>query len=191
MKMEFGGCRLSSLQKEDDLMIQVMKNTYLERGHPFPKITRIAGNIISPEIDLLYIRELNGKKTLTAYEFKLLKSKKNGTNYRHIYEGIGQAIMYFQYGIDFSYLLLGISNNALDSEPFIARMIHDATFIMKNGLRSFGIKIWRQRNPKNAEVYLKPETNFPLFSSKEYTLCRNNLLSSNFKYSKSFLDRIG
>ena len=181
---------MSSVQKEDDLQILVMKNTYLQSGRFFPLVRRIAGNIISPEIDLLYISELKGEKTLTGYEFKLLKSKKNATNYRHIYQGIGQAIMYFKYGIGFSYLLLGISKNAFESETLIGEMIHHATDLLKKGFRSFGIKIWRERNPKHIETYLKAEGSFSYHYSEEYTLCRKNLLSGNFVYSKNFLDRV-
>lgn len=181
---------MSLVQKEDEMQILVMKDTYLQSGRSFPQITRIAGNIIAPEIDLLYISESKDEKILTAYEFKLLKSKKNATNYRHIYQGIGQAIMYFKYGIDFSYLLLGISKDAFESETFIGEMIHHATDLMKKEFRSFGMKIWRERNPRHIETYLKPEGNFHYDFSEEYTLCRKNLLSGNFVYSKKILDRL-
>jgi len=183
-------CELSFVQKEDEMQILVMKNAYLQSGRFFPKVTRIAGNIIAPEIDLLYISELKDEKILTAYELKLLKSKKNATNYRHIYEGIGQAIMYFKYGIDFSYLLLGISKNVFVSETFIGEMIHHVSDLMKEHFRSFGIMIWRERNPAHVETYLKPEGTFYCGFSEEYALCRKNLLSGNFVYSRSFLDRL-
>lgn len=181
---------MSSIQKEDDLQIQVMKNIDLGKGFFFPKIRRIAGNRISPEIDLLRISDLVGEKTLIGYEFKLLKSETNDENRRHIYKGIGQALMYFQYGIDFSYLLLGISKNAFNSEisdPFINILYH-VTQMGSNP--SFGIMVWRERNPKDIETYLKPEASFQYGSSKEYTLCRMNLLNGNFVYDKSFLTKI-
>lgn len=34
-----------------------------------------------------------------------------GNNYSRIYAGIGQAISYFKYGVDQSYLIIGLSDN--------------------------------------------------------------------------------
>lgn len=181
----------SEILNEDDLQAQVMRNTMLEVGTPFPKIRRIAGEIISPEIDLLYVFQTKDKQVLTGYEFKLLNSKQNKTNYRRIYEGIGQAILYFQYGIDTSCLLLGISKNApLEQEIAIDKKTHQLSKIMKYQLRCLGIKVWRERNPHLVDTIVKPEGTFSYSYFKDYRLCRENLLSGKFVYSKSFLERV-
>lgn len=77
----------------------------------FAKITKIAVEFIQPEIDLLDIFPISPERTVSAYEFKVLNSNKMGNNYSRIYSGIGQAMSYFNYGVDRSYLVIGISNN--------------------------------------------------------------------------------
>jgi hypothetical protein len=84
-----------------------MKNhrNIFESPDIFPKVDMIRGRKISPEIDVLS-RNFE-TKTLVGYEFKFL-NKRRDTNYRSIREGLAQTIEYFQYGIDKSYLVLGI-----------------------------------------------------------------------------------
>lgn len=83
----------------------------------YAKITKIAGNFIQPEIDLLDIDPLvHPGQTIKAFEFKVLKSRFLGNNYSSIYSGIGQAISYFKYGVDQSYTVIGISNNIPPSD---------------------------------------------------------------------------
>ena len=180
----------AKIQDEDDLQSYSTKYLMLESGVSFPKITRIAGEVISPEIDLLYIYRTKDEQKLTGYEFKLLKSRRNSTNYRRIYEGIGQTILYFQYGIDVSYLLLGVSKNVpLDKQDSIYKMLYQLTNIMKHGLRCIGVKVWREEQPSIVGQTLKPEEAFPCHYSKAYQLSRENLLSGKFVYNKKFLER--
>lgn len=78
----------------------------------YAKVTKIAGEFIQPEIDLLDIDPLvHIGRTIQAFEFKVLNSALMGNNYSRVYSGIGQAISYFKYGVDQSYTVIGISNN--------------------------------------------------------------------------------
>jgi len=72
---------------------------------------------ISPDIDLLDINEHQQiafeRGIVTGYEVKLLKYRKNWkrVDFSPIYKGIGQVLSYFQFGVDKSILVLGMSND--------------------------------------------------------------------------------
>lgn len=97
------------ISTEDDLLAHYMQN-YVERNECFfPKVHTISTLPISPDIDLLFInKEL---ELVVGYEFKLLKYREGWkrVNYNPIYAGIGEALLYFKYGIDKCYLVLGIA----------------------------------------------------------------------------------
>jgi len=71
---------------------------------------------ISPDIDLLQVNEQKQigleQGVVIGYEVKLLKYRKNWkrVDFSSFYKGIGQAISYFQFGVDKSILVLGMSN---------------------------------------------------------------------------------
>ena len=92
--------------KEDDLLAYFMQKYRLGE---FAKVNRISTIVISPDIDLLSINEY--QKIVTGYEFKLLRYRKNWkrVDFAPMYKGIGQAFSYFQFGVDKSYLILGLS----------------------------------------------------------------------------------
>lgn len=80
----------------------------------FAKISQIAGKFIQPEIDLLGFSPTSSTSPnllIRAFEFKILNSRRIGNNYNRLYAGIGQALSYFKYGIDQSYLVVGIPAN--------------------------------------------------------------------------------
>jgi len=72
---------------------------------------------ISPDMDLLDVNEHqqigSERGVITGYEVKLLKYRKNWkrVDFSPIYKGIGQALSYFQFGVDKSILVLGMSND--------------------------------------------------------------------------------
>lgn len=75
----------------------------------FAKVNRISTIDISPDIDLLDVNV--SQKIVTGYEFKLLRYRKSWkrVDFASMYKGIGQALSYFQFGVDKSYLILGVS----------------------------------------------------------------------------------
>lgn len=186
---------------EDDLQAHIMQkiaNILLEnvgRYYDFrhhAKVRRIAGESISPEIDLLYIPIPGSieKETIIGYEFKLLKSEKNAVNYRYLYQGISQAIFYFKYGLDISYLVLGISKKiSKQNERLLIRKMKHLENILAGRLDSFGVKIWSERYPHRIETCIKHKGNFPFYSFEEYKLNRQNLLAGKFSCDLKFLER--
>jgi len=190
----------SEIRNEDDLQAHIMENHYLEPGSSYAKVKRIAGEIISPEIDLLYIFETKEKQILTGYEFKFLRYKDNAVNYRHIYEGIGQAILYFQYGVDVCYLFLGFSNSITSQKEkllnnkimYLGNILYNPPNKwgqLGNRMNGFGVKIWLERSPHIINLTIKHEGSFPFHNFDEYRLNRQNLLSRKFAYDSKFLER--
>ena len=181
-----------AIQNEDDLRGYLMKKYKLYYGFPYPKVTRIGGRVISPEIDLLVISYDN--KEVSGYEFKLLKYKANTFNYRRIYEGIGQAIHYFGFGVDNSYLVLGVSK----SIPEIVRAalyfeIGEAKKIIGRlqalyGFNCLGMKVWDE-DDGSLTTTIKAEGKFPTDSFKDCELNKRNLIDLRLAYSVKFLDK--
>ena len=96
------------IASEDDLLAYLMERYKLGI---YPKVHGISTLKISPDIDLLHIDE--HQKIITGYEFKLLKYRRDWkrVSLEPIYKGIGQALSYFQFGVDKSILILGISKD--------------------------------------------------------------------------------
>jgi hypothetical protein len=90
-------------------------------GELYPKVTAIPrGNRISPDIDLLSVNENaqppNAK--ISGWEVKLLRYRKteNDIPLDPFYSGLGQALCYFQHGIDRVLLVLGCYGAPKDQE---------------------------------------------------------------------------
>jgi len=73
------------------------------------KVYGISTHRISPDIDLLRLEQ--STNTVIGYEFKILNYHKvwKRANLTPIYTGIGQTLSYFNFGVDKSYLVIGIS----------------------------------------------------------------------------------
>lgn len=152
----------------------------------FPKVTRIAGNTISPEIDLLGKR---GDTYVVGYEFKLLNSPKKGVNYNRIHSGIGQALSYFNYGVDFAYLVIGIPQTP-DSENYFRKIRHARaliTFLSENhGFDRF--QIWTYDGDRVIHPAADVEQERRHLDDQAQ-LSRDNILNGNISYSRAFLRR--
>lgn len=214
------------ISTEDDLLAHYLKNfTNVKEWH-FPKVHTISTLSITPDIDLLFInKRLN---LVVGYEFKVLKYYKNWkrVNYNPMYSGIGEALLYFQHGIDKCYLVLGLTDMPSDLIDVTLEKIDQAikslniltnlfttwlkkinelekiditTGIFKReklpsnmdepwGLGCFGIMVWTERDglrvKKNADQRFPVDKNSDLIHKKE---C---LLRKEFKYKKSFLDKV-
>jgi hypothetical protein len=86
------------LHNEDEFQayfIREFGQTYLGNWL-YAKITKIAGQYIQPEIDLLDVEPFVPNPTIHAFEFKVLNSRNMGNNCNHIYAGLGQAMSYFK-----------------------------------------------------------------------------------------------
>lgn len=102
------------IENEDDLVAHLMEHFNLGQ---YAMVSGISTLKISPDIDLLQINEQKQIGTeqgvVIGYEVKLLKYRKNWkrVDFSPFYKGIGQALSYFQFGVDKSILVLGMSND--------------------------------------------------------------------------------
>jgi hypothetical protein len=159
----------------------------------YATITKIAGEFIQPEIDLLDITPIEPVQVISAFEFKVLKSEKIGSNYRSIYAGIGQALSYFRYGVDLSYFVIGISDNI---PPENARELRGnirliGDFVNRPGINRFQIKMYDEFLNELWEIPdLHPTGRFerggiPRGFLEPIELARDNILALNFPKRKS------
>ena len=188
----------TEIRNEDDFQAYLMKKYGYSFGfNLYPKIRRIAGDPISPEIDLLDVNQR--EKVIKGYEFKILNCKTRDANYRRIREGIGQAILYFQYGVDVSYIVFGLSNNIpikirwtwvmtrLDDTLRVIRRIKE-----NYNLNCLGVMLWiEERDSFGVVDGLKPEGKFPINRYNDYKLNKECLFDLRFDWDKKFLEKYG
>jgi hypothetical protein len=185
---------------EDDFQAHVMKKHKLifsPKSVLFPKVDMIRGRKISPEIDVLE-RNLESK-TLAGYEFKFLNNKRKDTNYKSVRAGLAQAIEYFQYGIDKSYIVLGVPR-VDPSEDKWGTSFTDLITVVKAlvlayGFDSLGIHLWFEDRDL-MQTCQEPRRNFPIekLTSSEfdgYRLDRACLLSDSFHWNLRFIKKYG
>ena len=152
----------------------------------YPKVTKIAGKIISPEIDLLGVDKNNN--IINGFEFKLLRYKTRDANLRLLYQGIGQAMLYLNYGIDFSYLVLGMPRNAEPDDLYPKIKMIDALIAFLASYNKFNrLQVWTYDgnnfdHPKPKKI----ETTWLGIGLSYYinALSRKNLLAGNFTWTK-------
>lgn len=179
----------SAIPNEDSFQAHIMKyHGWFVRYTLFPKVKKIAGEEISPEIDLISIDFSN--KKITGYEFKLLKYQTSDANYRRVHEGIGQTILYFQQGIDKCYLVLGISSNLNARAHFqIARKISRVREHLKkihNYIPYLGLAVWEEKED-NLSQHISTTSDFPISSYEDIKHKKDCLLKREFSWSNKFL----
>ena len=121
---------------------------------------------------------------VVGYEFKILNSLKKGSNYSRIHSGIGQTLCYFNFGVDFAYLILGIPKT-LHSENY-SHKINDIkkliVFLSRN--HSFDrFQIWTY----DGYTVRHPAANVRSERKEVDTqaqLSRDNILNGNFTWTK-------
>jgi hypothetical protein len=190
-----------AIKNEDDFQAHVMKNhksifEYPE-GDLYPKVDMIRGRKISPEIDVLSINPVSN--TIAGYEFKFLNKRKD-TNYAAMRGGMAQAIEYFQYGIDKSYLVLGIPTPERVSVDKWGDGVTDLQTLFRAlvwayGFDSLGLKLWYEDRDL-VQSCEEPRRNFPIerLTSSQfdgYRLDRACLFSASFHWDLGFIRKYG
>jgi len=180
-----------SVSDEDGLMNQVINS---QKWSGYSKVTRISTVKLSPDIDFLQIDA--NKRNIVGYEFKLIKYNKvwKKANLMPMYTGLGQAFHYFQFGVDRSFLVLGMSedipsealNIALNkveefAQTFISLQTIQTIYSRTIGLRCFGFYMWHDNSLKNI---LYASSDFPI--SRDTKHLKECLLREQFKYSNYF-----
>lgn len=196
------------ISSEDDLLAHLMEKHGLGQ---FAKVTRISTLLVSPEIDLLNINEM--EEIVTGYELKLLKYNKQWkrANFSLLYSGIGQALLYLQHGVHRSYLVLGLSPNFPDNsvastiakiEETISlfRMLRNIptgfrypvmreTSVSTYNFDCLGIMLWTPNNDL-LETKLEVTRNYlPLKYVEDLKHKNSCLLKKQFLYDRKFLEK--
>lgn len=201
---------MTELKNEHDFECFLLKKYSTRFGsNLFPLVKSIGGERISPEIDLLNIeRKVKREDTLiTGYEFKFLNCKTADASYRRIHQGIGQALMYFQYGIDRCYVVIGISKNlnqkvkvkVLEKCETLRTLMKNLEILPQKPMDYMGMWIFSEEVEEQREGFQTVEVQgrFPDFpvsnaDSKTYTFRqnRNNLIDNRLRYSSSFVKKM-
>lgn len=197
---------LSEISNEDDLLAHLMVKHKIGQ---FAKVKQISTISISPEIDLLSIEG----QSAVGYELKLLKYNKRlkGVDFKPLYSGMGQMLLYLNHGVNRSYLVIGLSPTLIGGNVSSTNAkIEEATRLLKmfrnmqSGYRypygqeqaaktydfdCIGIMLW---NPSTDSVDTKLEAKRDFLAVKlDADLKHLNacLIKKQFKYDKKFLER--
>jgi hypothetical protein len=171
--------KLRCFDDENDLLIWQYINDYF--GDKYPKVTAIAKTRLTPDIDLLKIEQLYGKEPfIVGYEVKLLGRKEI---FNPFYAGLGEALCYFQYGVDQVWLLIGIPRNAPNDTENRIRKIWDFLKNSNNVPTYLGLRLLRERM---SPIDINPEGKF-YASSENAKYMRESLLKKQFSWAKRWL----
>jgi hypothetical protein len=171
--------KLRCFDDENDLLIWQYINDYF--GDKYPKVTAIAKTRLTPDIDLLKIEQLYGKEPfIVGYEVKLLGRKEI---FNPFYAGLGEALCYFQYGIDQVWLLIGIPSNAPNDAENRIRKIWEFLRNSNNVPTYLGLRLLRERM---SPIDIEPKGKF-YASSENAKYMRESLLKKQFSWAKRWL----
>jgi len=117
-----------SINDEDDLIVFLANILNERHQRVYAKVKIISRNIeVTPDIDVLNI---TSSENTIGYETKVIKYHKTNKRYiyQEIYKGIGQALLYLNYGIDKAYLVMAYQNNyeiPLEKRQILEKKIND------------------------------------------------------------------
>lgn len=207
----------SVIENEDDL-IYLFITRYRWPPDIYPKVTTIAKERISPDIDILMINRGAENDTVIGYEMKVISLYHGHPKWRVLYEGIGEMLSYFKYGVDKSYLVISPSSVVNeDQRKKIHEKIREVAELFKNlvfqpkpiikGDRTYNfllVEKVKKRLPrfgfhcigimwfdlKDLYKVLKAEDNFPSeLRSENMNLRRMNLIHKQIGYENNFIKK--
>lgn len=154
----------------------------------YPKITSIPkGTRISPDIDLLTIYESNEKRVLTGFEIKVVNRSRNILG--PFYAALGQALCYFQFGVDQTYVVMGCYGLDEEKRKDIEAKIQKVwQFVSTHSLvpQYVGFKLFVEG--KNWPEYsAEPKYTFTLPTRSEADFKRDCLIRRKFVWGESWL----
>lgn len=98
---------MSLIKSESELIFKLHKiaSSSFCSGDFLIRITSIPkGERITPDLDLVCIQRYKQNSPIIAWEVKLVRKE---DPFKYFYQGLGQALCYFQHGINKVYLLVG------------------------------------------------------------------------------------
>lgn len=170
-------------------------------GKNFPRVTVIGRTKIYPDIDILRIEnKKSGAKRLIGFEVKVVKlieekKQKKGWKLGEIYKGVGQALLYLQFGVDRCGLILGFHENVSDDKinEFYKKLESKSSILTKILGRFFSLGIFLWEKGRIVEI-VKAQEDF-IYSGYEDKIYgreidkkiknfRNNLLNRVIQWDK-------
>jgi hypothetical protein len=182
------------MRPEDEFQKYVMRHHILPK-YPtragfkrFCKVKKIAVRTLLSEIDLIVIDPNNQK--VIGYEFKFLHDVKTpSNNYKAIYSGFGQALLYFYFGVDQSYLCIGISEKLPKYERIKEKTLQLVSAMDNLGnlmnSKCFGLYLYSERD--DFFRFLPATGYFPVHKIKLSQQDKEHILAENISYAKDFL----
>lgn len=170
-------------------------------GKNFPRVTVIGRTKIYPDIDILRIEnKKSGAKRLIGFEVKVVKlieekKQKKGWKLGEIYKGVGQALLYLQFGVDRCGLILGFHENVSDDKinEFYKKLENKSSLLTKILGRFFSLRIFRWEKGgivkivEAKEDFLYSGYEDKIYGKEIYKKIknfRNNLLNKEIQWDK-------
>lgn len=172
-------------KSEEELLKSVLHALIYEA---YPKVSAIAGNKISPDIDILEIsRKSESQYRLIGYELKLMKfdRRTRGLSWDAFYKGIGQALLYLKNGVQHAVLVLGFHESVQDDSMIenFHRWLWDKKELLNRILGNYisiGTFLYRR-----GSLSLEIETNSDFYPPDEETrFLSQALLKRRFTFDK-------
>jgi hypothetical protein len=128
--------------------------------------------------------------------FKFLNFKSNEANYKQICAGTGQALLYLNYGIDVTYLVLGVSEKADNNRlsQIINYVENLYLFLVYSGCRRFQFWIWNQKTNQlitsKEDYYMPKQVTLWWYIT---TLSKQDIFDNKFVWTKGkkFCEKYG
>jgi len=178
---------MSQVETEIDFMINFVKRFHnLFKGSLFPSVYEIGGKRISPDIDLLAI-DLRQRRA-RGYEFKYLSYETIDANYKAIYQGIGESLLYLDHGLDQTFLVLGISKDIPEgtSKGTISKIVQVRSFldtlINDYNFDCFGFYVWEVQKTILSDIL--EADGFYRLEGMQQRLRKQEILQGKFKFQK-------
>ena len=194
-----------NILNEDDLLYMLYKERRKNNFKVYPKVSEIPRgkkNMILPDIDLLEI-DANRSKVM-GYEVKVLKYRKTSNNFPlgGFYKGLGQVLCYFQHGVEWAYLVLGLcgvpedrlevssasEGNILDKTDNSLMQIWE--FLKERLFPSsgyIGIMVYRQDIEKKWQSFIPPPLESSFHISPDINFKYDCLTRQQFTWAKKWL----
>lgn len=192
--------RFKGRQQERELIKAILSSSQAAiLTKNFPQVSAIGKDLIVPDIDILQVKEKKESKTLIGLEVKIAKLRKEkdkiiGFAWEQIYKGIGEALLYFQYGVDQCGLILGFHENLRDVDiRWLCKYLeYNKSLFHKILGPYFNLGIFMYEKGGIYEI-TKASTNFSYYSisnsvygketKKRIERFRNNLSLGNFTWN--------
>lgn len=179
----------SGIKIEDDFLFKIYQQEKTGIGEIYPKVSSIPkGKKITPDIDLLIINRY--QPFILGFEVKLLRKK---DPLQTFYLGLGEALCYFQHGVDQVHLILGCFNMNPSELDNVEDKLRKVCNFLKKTIFSYsypylGIDIFREdRNYSTSLKEVSTDAKFTTHNYKEVNHKKDCLLNNEFEWGKRWL----